>query len=504
MQADRFPLRVGNAESFLLAQQFLNQSGYSEKFLLNHFAIEALHDLLFPGPRAGDIRQRYIGDGTPLFLARTFFGGYPASRGEINRYLSREVFDAFCELGLLAPAPESADCFECPVLLYPAYGLFIAADRAVFKDRPGYQGKDYVMSGAENLCRWFLSGIDFSPCERFLDMGAGSGVAALLGAKTAGHAWAVDITERACGYAEFNRRLNGAHNLTVLCGDLFEPVRGLVFDRIACNPPFEPPLKEGMIFSVGGEDGEAIIARLLAEGPEFLAPGGRMYLQVLGTDRETETFDARIRRWLGPYQQECDTALFVRATMTPREYAIEEVLSADQPASQLERWAEFYQRLRVRQVLLGHLIVQRRASARPVFHIRRLFGPQTGLAEMQWLFSWETRRMEPDFFEMLRQSRPRRRPGWELVARQRMEAAGLAPCSYTLHASHPFQMNMNCPEWMVQLATHIDGETPAVAIFDMLRRQQEISEELFFKALHALVSAGIAEIAGFEPPPPVC
>ena len=93
-------------------------------------------------------------------------------------------------------------------------------------------------------------------------------------------------TRRAAAFAEFNRLLNGIGNLTVLEGDLFEPVAGLTFDRIVSHPPFEPPLKDDYVYSIGGHDGEQIMRRLVEALPRHLEPGGRLYLFGIGADRQ--------------------------------------------------------------------------------------------------------------------------------------------------------------------------------------------------------------------------
>jgi len=43
---------------------------------------------------------------------------------------------------------------------------------------------------------------------------AGSGIAALIAAPNATHAWAADLTERSTHFARFNAQLNGFDNFT--------------------------------------------------------------------------------------------------------------------------------------------------------------------------------------------------------------------------------------------------------------------------------------------------
>lgn len=112
--------------------------------------------------------------------------------------------------------------------------------------------------------------------------------------------------------------MNGVTNVEVLEGDLFAPVAGRTFDRIVCHPPFEPAIKWDYTFSIGGEDGEAVIERIVREAPGYLNAGGRLYCQVTGTDRSGEAFEERVKKWLGADAASMDLALFVRLSTEPR------------------------------------------------------------------------------------------------------------------------------------------------------------------------------------------
>jgi methylase of polypeptide subunit release factors len=487
---DGFPLRFGNRGAFAALQTFLDGSGYTEEFILKHFEIPHLHYMLYSyGLQREHLEARYPGEGLPLFLTRTFIGGYADTREQFASHLEAGAFAACLDLGLLVE--EEAGRLRCPVVLYPALGFYIASDRGFRPEGPAYRGKDYVMSGTEHLCRQFIKGVAQTPCERFLDMGTGSGLAALVGTGFATHCWGVDITRRAVRYAEFNRQLNGRENLTVVEGDLFAPVTGLTFDRIASNPPFEPPLKEGMIFSVGGVDGEAILARLVAEVPGFLEAGGRLYCQVSGTDREGDPFDARVRRWLGDRADECDTAVFVRVALKPTEYAIQQVLGENQDSWKLQEWHMFYHKLKAEQVLLGHLILQKRAAERPVFHVRRSFGPESGIAEMDWLVDWMTACQSPGIVDRVMAARVGNRAGWELIVRHEMREGKLGPQSCEFVQTHPFDYKMEAPPWMAMLAGRCDGQHTGAEQYEWLKDKVAMSREVFVKRVCELVSAGV-------------
>lgn len=72
-----------------------------------------------------------------------------------------------------------------------------------------------------------------------LDMGTGSGIAALVAARRGYRVIAVDISPVAVRCARANVLINDAQNtVRILQGDLFAPVHGKQFDLVTFNPPF--------------------------------------------------------------------------------------------------------------------------------------------------------------------------------------------------------------------------------------------------------------------------
>lgn len=117
-----------------------------------------------------------------------------------------------------------------------------------------------------------------------LDMGTGTGVLALAAAQAgAASVTAVDLSRRSAVSAWLNARLSGAP-ITVLCGDLFEPVRGKRFDVVVANPPYIPgsrrkPVRHGIARSWdAGYDGRLLLDRIIRGLPDVLAPDGRVLI----------------------------------------------------------------------------------------------------------------------------------------------------------------------------------------------------------------------------------
>ncbi len=130
------------------------------------------------------------------------------------------------------------------------------------------------------FARW-LEGQALASNLRVLDLGTGSGVAAVFAARHGCAVVATDVNPAAVRCAKVNALLNGLESrIEVRQGDLFAPVKGERFDLILFNPPylagnpknaFERALFEG-----------DVISRFAAEVDAHLAAGGEILL-VLST-----------------------------------------------------------------------------------------------------------------------------------------------------------------------------------------------------------------------------
>ena len=227
-------------------------------------------------------------------LIRLFLDEEPVPEDRAAALLDAEGLKLMDALGLVLARDGH---WISPVAVYPARGLWFAADRAS-KPAEGPPAPDMVYPVRDQTLA-FLDTLPEIPCRRLLDLGSGTGVAALVAARYADHAWALDITERAAQFARFNQALNGVENVTVARGDLYAPVAGLRFDRIVAHPPYVPVSRATFVFRDGGQDGEQVLRRIVEGLPEFLEPGGRFYGFAVASDREGEPLEARVRKWLG-------------------------------------------------------------------------------------------------------------------------------------------------------------------------------------------------------------
>ena len=143
--------------------------------------------------------------------------------------------------------------------------------------------------------------------ERLLELGTGSGV---IATSLAVHQpeWdiiATDISEPALAVARKNAETHACTSqIKFLSGDLFDPIKAMDptgeirFDWIVSNPPYvkktewetlRPDVRdyEPEVALFAGDDGLAVIRRLIAEAPEYLASNGKLILEIGDTQADT-------------------------------------------------------------------------------------------------------------------------------------------------------------------------------------------------------------------------
>ena len=127
-----------------------------------------------------------------------------------------------------------------------------------------------------------------------LDLCTGSGAIALAiaASRPSRDIYGTDISPQALEWAEKNRRKLHADNLTLLEGDLFQPLQpNLQFALITANPPYvspneyetlEPVIKdhEPRLALVAEDDGMAVLCRIAEEAQARLLPDGWLICEI--------------------------------------------------------------------------------------------------------------------------------------------------------------------------------------------------------------------------------
>jgi SAM-dependent methyltransferase len=226
---------------------------------------------------------------TPIgFAMRMFLFSDPVTIDEARAALG-ELTDPLIDLGLLERGAGGE--FASPFVLSIIDDLFILSDDLS-------HGRDAVMGFGETTVELCGAAFPRQNVQRVLDLGCGSGTAALVLAKRARTSIGVDINPRAISLSQINAAINGVTNVEFRVGDLFAPVAGETFDLIVSQPPFVPrPVGVGAAaFLYGGPRGDELALSLLGKITPRLAPKGRALVMVEWPDHGTEALDVRLRK----------------------------------------------------------------------------------------------------------------------------------------------------------------------------------------------------------------
>src|SRR4029078_10805351 len=116
-------------------------------------------------------------------LTHLFLDGEYATHAQVVSLLTAAGVELLAAVGLLTRASHNPELWSATVMLYPRGPLMLASDRATRVDgAPANEHDDIVFSALTDNTERFLDLLPCAPCERFLDLGAGTGVAALTAA----------------------------------------------------------------------------------------------------------------------------------------------------------------------------------------------------------------------------------------------------------------------------------------------------------------------------------
>ncbi len=492
-----------SAGSWAQLRDFLKRSGYTEEAVCQRLGLSAQHAVLSQGFQQASAEVRDTLD----LLTRLFLEGSSVEESLVSRILPAPVVSLLKDLGLLAADPVRPGALFATASLYPVRRLYVASDRWSKPDGSHFVPQPDIVYPAitKNTYR-FLSMLPVQSCERLLDLGSGTGVAAFVAASEyAARVWAVDITERSTQFAEFNRLLNGLRNATVLQGDLYDPVQDLSFDRIVAHPPYMPALNRKWIFQDAGSEGEQITRSIVSGLPRHLSPGGKLYCLALGADIAAVPFECRLRRWLGADENQFDCLLAVVETHKPEQIASQPLLKGEITQKEFAARRESFDKSGIERFVYGLIVLRRhQAAGRPAFTIRRQIGPRTSSAEFEWALDWESLAVSAESTARLLEAKPLLSPHLELQVIHRADQGALAPSSFTLQTNYPFDMECRIEPWTAVLLSACDGTRTGRELHQFCRERAWIPPhappEEFAGLMGTLVSGGFLEIEGFEPP----
>ena len=361
-------LRLEQSPHFAFLCDFLRNSEFNEESICRRLGMAGLNEF-FSNDRA---RATLSGESDGLgFSIRLFLLGEPLRTRALESVISTRALEAMKDLGLLIEDPADKGRIFASVVLYPVGRLFIVSDRWTTPEGNALAlPDDFVFPAITANTSQFIATLPQDPCESFLELCSGTGVAALQAAPHANHAWAVDITARSTQMAEFNRLLNGLDNVTTMKGDLYECLGDLVFDRVVAHPPYMPVLNRAQVF-YGRRGGRRTGDAPHSDGlTAVLAPGRALLLSGAGIGPRWRAFEQRVRAWLGEEQSEFDVMVIVRQPQNPEDAAMQYAVKSKGGGQAAHEMREALRSLGIQSMVYGWMIIQRRKDARPVFTTR--------------------------------------------------------------------------------------------------------------------------------------
>lgn len=501
------PFAMGSADEFRRLREFLLEAGFSEAGL----AATAGHTTIYEFVRHNDPRRKAFVDPADkqTLLVQLFLDGLAISWDIVDRTFAEDERALLDRFKLLHPSVDDASKAVASVALYPLEGVYMISDRFLNAQVLGEgMPADIVYASLTREARRFVEFMPRRPCNDYLELCAGSGVAALIAGKTfAQRATAIDIAERSTRFAEFNARLNGLANVTAVAGDLYAPVAGRQFDVITAHPPYVASFGTEMIYRDGGEDGEQVTRGIIAGLVRYLRPGGVFYCHCMMTDRRDAPLEQRIREMLGSQHEEFDVALGQVSSMTPVLQYAGGVLEGRSTPELFARRILAFQRLEITAFISSLIVIQRRVSRRPTITRRRLVTARTTAQDFDWLMSYAvgTSAWTDDDVLHLLDTTPRLVEGTEWRSGMLAEGGEWRTMPTQVGTTTPFLIEAgDCPPWFAHVLAWCDGRTSGHELLRRCREQNMVPAETgdlqFAGLLRQLADAAFIELPQFPLP----
>jgi SAM-dependent methyltransferase len=482
LSVEETTLQLGREEDFTNVKELLERAGFDEATLFHILKIKDMADL-------SSLKKEEIDLSTApsellALLIKLFLFAESSEFEEVKRLIEPAALESFFVLDILRLKDKGKLGKLCyaSVILYPVAGLHIASDRHNNPDGSPFTPPIDIVFPAINVgTLLFLRTISKSFAMDLLDLGTGSGVAALMLNKHAKHVVASDITGRSVHFTEFNRRLNHCNNVEVVQGDLYFSVEDRRFDRIVSHPPYVPTIAGTVIYRNGGETGDVLIRRIIEGLQKYLKPGGTLYLVCLGMDTIDGKFEERIRRWLGEFEAEFDIIFALAEEKSPKLFAREIVESKHSDPTELEKWENFFSSIGALELVYGALVIQRRSQetiaspdAPKPLTARTKLGDRTDGSSFESIFEWYHWRTRPIALQELSYLRPSLAPDLQLKTVQTFDHGELSPNKYLLITEIPFPLSSSIEPWIVTAILNFDGKKSVAEVYRAGQEAQAI------------------------------
>ena len=427
-----------------------------------------------------------------------FVRGLLVHAGTLQATVGEKIFATLRETGLIEDSRINVGSVYCPVWLYPADGFVVASDRRNDPEGGSFETpEDVVFPGIYGGTLRFLRMLPDAAGSDALDLCGGSGIGAFHLARTAKSAATSDLTPRAARFAEFNARLNGLA-VESLCGDLYQPLNGRQFDVITAHPPFVPSTGKTLVYRDAGETGEDVTRGIITGLADHLRPGGCCMITCIACDTRDQTFEQRVKDWLGAAREEFDVIFGLEKVM-PVDEVLDSIrkrgqhVSADQVAAMRER----LQAAGTRQFVYGTIWLERLRPVRPLSPIRVRITPAATAADFHRLRMFRRERARPDFFPRLAAARPAYSSQSQLTVRHVPKDGLLVPVEFMFTSEGPLNAAFRPDGWVVPLLARLNGSVSVSEVFRAAADSGELPEgfpeQVFLELIATVVEQGLLE-----------
>ena len=367
-------LKLDRPDQYAILRDVFLRAGYTDTGILDRIQVSD-----FPSLRGKDLPMllRRTAGGAPLdTFIRLFLLEVPCSVASLREAIRPMELDEWAGAGLIGI---HGDEVHAEVRLLPYGELLVAFDPP---SRLATAMKRHYVMGIGDSSLTLANLTVRRPSRRTLDLGTGCGFHALLAAPHSERVVAVDINPRAVEYARFNARLNELPQVDCLEGDLFAPVRETRFDLIVTNPPFVISPEAHYIYRDGGLPGDELCRAIVRQAPEFLEEGGFCQMLCNWGEYDGQDWQTRLQGWFAGTG--CDAWVMQSESRDAATYAYTWIRHSERGDGedidlQFRNWMEYYERLGIRSVSAGVIVMRRRSAAPNWFRAdkapERMIGP---------------------------------------------------------------------------------------------------------------------------------
>jgi hypothetical protein len=261
-----------------------------------------------------------------------------------------------------------------------------------------------------------------------------------------------------------------------------------------------------MVFRDGGADGEQITRGIISRLSDYLNPGGLFYLDCMMTDRRADPIEQRIRRMLGPSEDEFDVLVVRSGFVETKIYQADHLAAGRMSPESFLRQNAFFKSLGIERLVAITALIHRRTTARAVVTRQRTLSADTRAEDLVWLMRYLTSTVEWGAEETRRllDSRPRANSTVELRARSVLRDEAWTPVDAAIATTAPFASESPCPAWIPSLLSRCDGQRTVREHFDQLRAEGMLPDgtpaDNFAELIRDLADVQFLELDAFPLP----